>query len=135
MMRWWERISVNAADLRAPAADLAFKPGEDICCGQLRPPPLQAVGHPVYGIKDSLQQRLWGIDECFLTHLGQVEIEQQPGEVLGKRCADPTNTHAVAALKNLLDRLHLTPEQRFRNSSLLARLQQPIAYQIIELEL
>jgi hypothetical protein len=115
--------------------DLARQSRQDLRRGQLRPFPLQAVGHPVDRIQGGLYRGLWGIDECFLTHLGQVEIEQQPGETLCKRHGNPTHTHAVAPLKKPLERLHLTPEQRFRNSCLLARLQQPIAHQVVELEL
>ena len=48
---------------------------------------------------------------------------------------DPTHTHAVAPLKNPLERLHLTPEQHLCVACLLARSQHPIAHQIVELEL
>jgi hypothetical protein len=75
-MHWHERISVNAADSRAPAADLAFKSGENVCCGQLSPSPLQAIGHPADSIQGCLQEGLWGIDVTFIPHTRQIEVEQ-----------------------------------------------------------
>jgi hypothetical protein len=63
-----------------------------------------------------------GIEESFLTHLGQVEIEQQPEETLCERDGDPMHTHALAPLVNLLERLYLTPEQRSENASICRRI-------------